>query len=98
MIPWEEKLSLGERSIQVRGSIRVVKPTRRVLIRIRQFLIFRDMSWARLTWNLVGQSLRNPAIGVALIRVAWRFRQRGWYTRFPFLPLPAKPYLRWRMH
>ena len=32
-----------------------------------------------------------------MLRVGWRFRQRGWYTRFPFLPLPAKPYVRWRM-
>lgn len=40
----------------------------------------------------------NPAIGVSLLRVGWRFRQRGWYARFPFLPLPAKEYIRWRMH
>lgn len=56
------------------------------------------MSWTRLTLSLMGRSIRNPAVGMALIRVAWRFRQRGWYTRFPFLPLPAKPYFRWRMH
>lgn len=56
------------------------------------------MSWTRLTLSLMGRSIRNPAIGVALFRVAWRFRQRGWHTRFPFLPLPAKPYVRWRMH
>ena len=23
---------------------------------------------------------------------------RGWYRRFPFLPLPARDYVRWRMH
>lgn len=56
------------------------------------------MSWTRLTLALIGRSLMNPATGVALVRVAWRFRQRGWMTRFPFLPLPAKEYMRWRMH
>lgn len=56
------------------------------------------MSWTRLTLALLARSLMNPATGVALVRVAWRFRQRGWYSRFPFLPLPATTYLRWRMH
>ena len=56
------------------------------------------MSWTRLTLALIGRSLVNPATGVALMRVGWRFRQRGWLTRFPFLPLPAKAYVRWRMH
>jgi hypothetical protein len=56
------------------------------------------MSWARLTLTLVGRSLRNPGVGVSLIRVGWRFRRRGWLTRFPFLPLPAREYVRWRMH
>lgn len=56
------------------------------------------MRWSRLLLTLVGRSLRNPAIGVALARVGWRFRRRGWYKRFPFLPLPSTEYLRWRMH
>jgi hypothetical protein len=30
--------------------------------------------------------------------VAWRFRERGWFRRFPVLPLPAREYVRWRMH
>jgi hypothetical protein len=34
---------------------------------------------------------------MTLLRVAWRFRRRGWYRRPPFLPLPAIEYLRWRM-
>jgi hypothetical protein len=47
---------------------------------------------------LVLRSVRDPALGLSLMRVAWRFRRRGWYRRFPFLPLPAGDYLRWRMH
>jgi hypothetical protein len=56
------------------------------------------MRWFRLTLTLVGRSLLNPAVGVALVRAGWRFRRRRWYARFPFLPLPAPAYLRWRMH
>jgi len=56
------------------------------------------MSWSRLTLSLLWRSLRNPAVGLSLIRVGWRFRRRGWYKRVPFLPLPSAEYLKWRMH
>jgi hypothetical protein len=56
------------------------------------------MSWSRLTLLLVLRALRSPVTGVALLRVAWRFRRRGWWRRPPFLPLPATDYVRWRMH
>lgn len=56
------------------------------------------MGWFRLSTSLALRSLRHPATGVALLRVAWRFRRRGWWHRVPFLPLPDRAYLRWRMH
>ena len=56
------------------------------------------MGWPRLTLVLALRAVRDPRTGVALARVAWRFRRRGWWRRFPFLPLPARDYLRWRMH
>jgi hypothetical protein len=56
------------------------------------------MGWTRLSLTLLTRSLANPATGVALIRVAWRFRRRGWHRRFPFVPMPAREYVRWRMH
>lgn len=55
------------------------------------------MGWGRLTVALIGRSLRSPTVGVSLLRVGWRFRRRDWYRRFPFLPLPAGDYVRWRM-
>lgn len=55
-------------------------------------------SWRRLVLALAGRSLLSPSLGIALLRVAWRFRTRGWYTRFPFLPLPPSEYVRWRMY
>lgn len=56
------------------------------------------MSWTRLSANLVFRSLRRPTTGLALVRVAWRFRRRGWWQQFPFLPVPAGEYVHWRMY
>ncbi len=42
-------------------------------------------------------ALRRPRIIPYLLRAAWAFRARGWYRRPPFLPLPPRSYLRWRM-
>jgi hypothetical protein len=56
------------------------------------------MSWTRLTLTLAARALIRPALAAGLLRVAWRFRSRGWYTRFPFLPLPDRNYVRWRMY
>jgi hypothetical protein len=55
-------------------------------------------SWLRLTLALALRAAVRPALAADLLRVAWRFRSRHWYRRFPFLPLPARDYVRWRMH
>jgi len=56
------------------------------------------MSWSRLALDLIGRSLARPRLAADLVRVAWRFRARGWYTRVPFLPVPDRTYVRWRMY
>lgn len=33
-----------------------------------------------------------------MARAAWRFRARGWWHRPPFLPVPPREYLEWRLH
>jgi hypothetical protein len=55
-------------------------------------------SWPRLVLTLAWRGVTNPRTGLALLRVGWRFRARGWYARFPFLPLPSRAYVRWRMY
>jgi hypothetical protein len=55
-------------------------------------------TWPRLVLHLAGRALLSPALAIDLLRVAWRFRSRHWYRRFPFLPLPSKSYVRWRMY
>jgi hypothetical protein len=55
-------------------------------------------SWWRLTVRLTLTGVLHPTTAAALIAVAWRFRARGWFRRFPFLPLPDGQYVRWRMY
>lgn len=56
------------------------------------------MSWSRLSLRLALRSIAHPSLAIDLIRVAWRFRSRDWYKRFPFLPVPDRTYVRWRMY
>jgi hypothetical protein len=57
----------------------------------------RPSSWFRLSVDLAGRAIINPATAAALLGVAWRFRRRAWYRRFPFMPIPDRDYVRWRM-
>jgi hypothetical protein len=56
------------------------------------------MRWLRLSLTLTARALVRPTLAVDLLRVAWRFRSRHWYRQPPFLPLPPREYVRWRMH
>lgn len=56
------------------------------------------MTWLRLSLRLAARASMRPALALALVRVAWRFRRRRWWARAPFLPLPPRDYVRWRMH
>jgi len=54
--------------------------------------------WTGLTLRLTLRSLVNPRLALDLLKTAWAFRRRGWMATFPFLPLPDRTYLRWRMY
>jgi hypothetical protein len=56
------------------------------------------VSWTALALKLTGRAIRDPRLALDLLRAAWRFRARDWYRRPPFLPLPDRTYLAWRMH
>ena len=56
------------------------------------------MPWLTLTLTLALRALVRPPLAMDLLRVAWRFRSRSWYRRPPFLPLPAREYVQWRMY
>ncbi|HVH67468.1 MAG TPA: hypothetical protein VM716_06335 [Gemmatimonadales bacterium] len=53
--------------------------------------------WPALAARLALRAAVNPRLAVDLVRLAWSFRARGWYRRPPFLPLPPREYVRWRM-
>jgi hypothetical protein len=55
-------------------------------------------TWTSLVLRLAGRALVNPRLAVDLLRTGWAFRRRQWWTRSPFLPLPDRTYLRWRMY
>ncbi|HET7564128.1 MAG TPA: hypothetical protein VFJ96_03990 [Gemmatimonadaceae bacterium] len=59
---------------------------------------FQGMRWGYLALALTWRTVRHPSIAPDLVRVAWRFRSRRWYRHAPFLPLPARDYVRWRMY
>jgi hypothetical protein len=54
-------------------------------------------SWRALVARLALRAAVRPRLALDLLRLAWSFRARGWYRRPPFLPLPPREYLRWRM-
>jgi hypothetical protein len=56
------------------------------------------IGWARLTWGVARRAIVSPALARGLVRVLWRFRRRLWFVRPPFLPLPSREYVRWRMY
>jgi hypothetical protein len=55
-------------------------------------------TWLSLTLRLLARAVVNPRLAVDLLRTAWVFRRRQWWRRAPFLPVPDRDYLRWRMY
>ena len=47
--------------------------------------------------RIAGMALRRPRMIPYLLRAAWAFRARDWYRRVPFLPIPPRSYMRWRL-
>lgn len=55
-------------------------------------------SWTGLLARLSLRALLSPRAALDLVRTAWAFRRRAWWRQAPFLPLPDRTYLRWRMY
>ena len=54
-------------------------------------------SWPSFYARLALRAAVSPRLAVDLLRLAWSFRSRDWWRRWPFLPLPPRDYMRWRM-
>ncbi len=48
--------------------------------------------------RLTGRALLNPRVALDLVSMAWAFRRRRWWLRAPYLPIPDREYLEWRLH
>ena len=55
-------------------------------------------TWYSLILALAARALVNPRLALDLLRTAWAFRRRRWWAQTPFLPLPDRTYLEWRMY
>ncbi|HEX9730331.1 MAG TPA: hypothetical protein VGA37_17685 [Gemmatimonadales bacterium] len=51
-----------------------------------------------MTVGLALRAMISPRLALDLFAVVWAFRARRWFTRAPFLPIPSRTYLRWRMY
>ena len=47
--------------------------------------------------GLVKLALRRPRLIPVMLATAWAFRANRWYRKPPFLPMPSRAYMRWRM-
>jgi hypothetical protein len=55
-------------------------------------------TWPRLVMTLAGRAVLSPRLACDLLRTAWVFRRRNWWRQVPFLPVPDRDYLGWRMY
>ncbi|MEO8452900.1 MAG: hypothetical protein ABI647_24135, partial [Gemmatimonadota bacterium] len=52
----------------------------------------------QLVLSLLGRALVNPRLAIDLLKTGWAFRRRDWWKDSPFLPIPDRSYLAWRMY
>lgn len=55
-------------------------------------------SWGALAARLALHAAIRPRLALDLLRTGWAFRRRRWWAAAPFVPLPDRTYLRWRMY
>ena len=55
------------------------------------------MRYGRIVLRFTALLVQRPLLLGPMLAAAWRFRARGWWRRAPFLPLPPRAYLEWRL-
>jgi hypothetical protein len=56
------------------------------------------LHYGQLLRRFAGLALRQPRLALPMLGAAWRFRRRGWYRTPPFLPVPPREYIAWRLY
>jgi len=49
------------------------------------------------TLRILAVVARRPWLLPGILRASWVFRARNWYRKPPFLPIPPRDYVRWRL-
>ena len=80
------------RSLHACRAVAILAPDRRPSYALSR------LQYRRLIQRLSGLVLRHPGLMFPLLGAAWRFRARHWYRQPPFLPLPPRDYIAWRLH
>jgi hypothetical protein len=47
--------------------------------------------------GVIGAVIRHPSLWPTALRQGWRLVPERWWTRAPFLPVPSRSYLRFRL-
>ena len=55
-------------------------------------------TWPGFLAVLTLRALLWPPLAVDLLALYWAFRRRQWWRHPPFLPVPDREYLAWRLH
>ena len=68
------------------------------LLLLTEVMSFASEVFLRSTYILFAElAIRKPTLIPLLFQTLWIFRKRGWYSQFPFLPVPSQKYLKWRL-
>ena len=60
--------------------------------------VTREAPVGRLAWtSVIGAVLRRPGLWWTALRQVWSFVPRDWWRRRPFLPMPDRAYLAFRI-
>src|SRR5687768_12076929 len=54
--------------------------------------------WMALALGLLVRAVINPRVALDLLSLVWAFRAREWFRHPPFLPIPPRDYMQWRMY
>jgi len=57
-----------------------------------------ELSYGRLIFQLALRLALHPVRAMRAVRAGLCFRARSWARRSPFLPLPPREYIDWRLH
>ena len=53
---------------------------------------------ARVLLTMITTVLKRPSLWPIALKQVWRIRRSNWYSKPPFLPVPERSYIEFRVH